>query len=291
MVPGPRFASGTPQMHPISQPYSMDPSQTHSPNDFHGADEIGAQSTPASGLAGIIERFQDYMDDVVLPGVYKLPETFSVSLGSRLVCCRIYCFVTAFSTVPLMQILKDSINLESQQRATTIARTLATLNQSSIAQGILADVSITFAAQEQGDIDSYIIDAISGDIIAPNKKSGEYLDIEFVHSARKAQDRQAVKQVDDETVVALEAIFVRDPTTAQLIPKAYAVVKYKMGNVALGDERTMSLFIQTLFIALIVGLLLFYFLYQVIDYPIRDLNDQLDTALKRYFKFGNGLPL
>jgi hypothetical protein len=42
----------------------------------------------------------------------------------------------------------------------------------------------------------------------------------------------------------------------------------------------LSLFITTLFISLVLGLVLFYFLYKMVENPIRSMNQQLDTALK-----------
>ncbi|MEO0336593.1 MAG: hypothetical protein AAF202_09365, partial [Pseudomonadota bacterium] len=44
--------------------------------------------------------------------------------------------------------------------------------------------------------------------------------------------------------------------------------------------KTLSLFIQTLFIGLIVGSVLFFFLYKMIHYPIASMNQQLNDALK-----------
>lgn len=53
-----------------------------------------------------------------------------------------------------------------------------------------------------------------------------------------------------------------------------------MASLAVDNSQVLSLFVTTLFIALLLGLVLFYFLYKVVEYPIRSLNLQLDTALK-----------
>jgi len=57
-------------------------------------------------------------------------------------------------------------------------------------------------------------------------------------------------------------------------------VFYDMSSLAVDNGRVLSLFITTLFISLILGFILFYFLYKTIEYPIRNINKQLDTALK-----------
>ena len=61
---------------------------------------------------------------------------------------------------------------------------------------------------------------------------------------------------------------------------AYSVVIYDMGTLAVNDGRTLSLFIQTFFIALFVGSILFFFMYKLIEYPYTEINRQLDAALK-----------
>ena len=53
-----------------------------------------------------------------------------------------------------------------------------------------------------------------------------------------------------------------------------------MGALAVDDSKTISLFIQTLFIALLVGSILFFFLYKIVSYPISNINQQLDQSLK-----------
>jgi hypothetical protein len=53
-----------------------------------------------------------------------------------------------------------------------------------------------------------------------------------------------------------------------------------MSSLAVDNAQVLSLFITTLFIALLIGSVLFYFLYKMIEFPFKSLNEQLDTALK-----------
>jgi len=57
-------------------------------------------------------------------------------------------------------------------------------------------------------------------------------------------------------------------------------VIYDVGSLAFDDGHVLSLFFQTLIIACIIGLLLFFFMYKLIEYPISTLNEQLDVALR-----------
>ena len=62
--------------------------------------------------------------------------------------------------------------------------------------------------------------------------------------------------------------------------KAHAIVLYDIGSLAFDDGRALSLFMQTIVIASVIGLLIFYFMYKLVEYPITSLNSQLDIAMR-----------
>ncbi|MCB0414657.1 MAG: FHA domain-containing protein [Bdellovibrionales bacterium] len=226
-----------------------------------------------------LQMIQNYLDEVVLPGVYKIPEMLEFKWTLGLFVGLFILFVTSLSSVPLLRILKSSIEQESQNRAMTIAKTLALANQSSINLEEETTLSVQTAINEQGVDEAFIFNGANRKVWAPASRVGKDPDIPFIYSAMKLE-KKSVKQVDDDTIVAIHPIKKYDPNTGTQISRAFAVVVYKMGSLAVDDSRTLSLFIQTFFIALIVGGILFYFLYKVIEYPIKDLNQQLDSALK-----------
>jgi hypothetical protein len=120
---------------------------------------------------------------------------------------------------------------------------------------------------------------LDGNIVAPAAQAASYPDIPFVHEARKL-GKEAVKQIDDNTVVAMyPIIFFNQDTGAQAVTH-WAVVMYDMQSLAVNNGQVLSLFITTLFFALILGGLLYFFLYKIIEFPIREINRQLDSALK-----------
>lgn len=256
--------------------YSPQPQQPH---EDEQDPQAAAQVQVPQGLQGIIQVVKNYIDDVLMPGVYKLAELMEFKWLLASFVAAFIIFVTVFSSIPLMQILKESIELESRQRASTIARTLALINQSHVASGNNTSVSVQYALTEPGKIEAYVINSLDGSIIAPINQIGQSLDVEYVHEARK-QSKDSVKQIDDETIVSVYPIDVYNSQSGKSEAKAFAVVVYKMGKVAVNDKSILSLFIQTLFIAIILGGVLYFFLYKIIDYPIKNLNKQLDGALK-----------
>lgn len=243
----------------------------------------GAQGFQAAAVAQKIpvwiEQVQSYIDREVLPGVYKVPELFELRWVLAGFMGLFILLVTSLSTIPLIHILKVSIEEQSQQHALTIATTLAKVNRPALMQGMDTSVSVDLALSRPGVKTALIISNLDGNIIAPASKAGTYPDLPFVHEARKL-NREAVRQVDDNTVAAVVPIEFFNAETGTQQVTADAVVFYDMGSIAVDNSQVISLFISTLFIALLVGSILFYFLYKIVEFPFKSLNSQLDSALK-----------
>jgi hypothetical protein len=222
---------------------------------------------------------QNYMETVVLPGVYSLPEMFEFKWVLAGFMAAFIILVTALSTIPLVQILKVSIEEESQQHALTIATTLARINRPFLISGQETGANVEVATSRPGVTHAYIISNIDGNIIAPAAEAGKFPNMPFVHEGRK-DNKESVRQIDDNTVVALVPVQVYNQETGSQTVTHWAVVLYDMSSLAVDNGRVLSLFITTLFIALLIGFVLFYFLYKMIENPIRSINRQLDTALK-----------
>lgn len=220
---------------------------------------------------------QEYVDRVVLPGVYRLAEMMEFKWLLGLFMAAFILLVTSLSTIPLIRILRDSVEEQSQQHALTIAATLAKVNEAAIRDGIYTAINMTTA--NRVGVDAMIVQALDGKIIAPSSRAETYPDIPFVHEARKLP-RESVKQVSGDTVVAVHPIEAYNAETGSRGTLAYSVVVYDMSTLAVDDSKTISLFVITLFIASILGALLFFFLYKLIEYPLKSLNMQLDTALR-----------
>lgn len=227
-----------------------------------------------------ISYLQKYMDEVALPGVYKLLEWTDFKSLLALFVAGFVVLVTIMSSVPLVRILKESVQQESQNRARTIARNLALMNRSALSQGIYSSVNVDMAIREPGVTEAYIISNINGDIIAPAKLAGKYVEEPFVNRARK-EVSEVIEQINDSTIGALVPIRQFNSMTNTESVAAHAVVIYDMGSLAVDDSRTLSLIVQVLVISLIFGSILYFLLYKIILRPIDDLNSQLDAALRQ----------
>lgn len=275
-----------PPMHiPQNMPHSMPQGMPQPMNSMPGPDMMQAGSpapAPAyhpGGVKALLEKAQQYLERVALPGVYKLPqfvELKMVLLGFVVV----FIFTTTLlSMIPMVQITRASIVNESKRRAASIARTVATLNSTALLQNSYSSLSTNAAETEDGVKQVLIVQQTDGMILAPATRAGTTPDLPFVHVARREMRPQSV-EVDSSTIGASFPIGLFDPNTGEQVVRAHAIVLYDIGNLAFDDGRAISLFMQTLLIASLVGLVLFFFMYKLIEYPLNSLNAQLDTAMR-----------
>lgn len=236
-------------------------------------------SVPDIETKTLKQKAEDFLENSILAGIYQLPTHLEFSWVLGIFMLSFILLVTSLSTIPLLNILKESVEEESQQHALTIANNLAQYNLDPLLQGIESSVSVTFALKRPGVKEAYVLSNLDGSVIAPAHKAGSFPDIPFVPEARQ-RDKAEVSQVSSDTVVAVVPIQFFNAETGTQTTKAHAVIVYDMGSLAVDDGKTLSLFIQTLFIALLIGSVLFFFMFKLIEFPFKELNLQIDRALK-----------
>nr|BFD61734.1 hypothetical protein BdHM001_04150 [Bdellovibrio sp. HM001]BFD65546.1 hypothetical protein HAGR004_05680 [Bdellovibrio sp. HAGR004] len=278
----PAMPMGMPEQQPMSMgmPHGMPQPMAGMP----GMASPGVAPAPApafqqGGFRGLMDKLNDYMDRVALPGVYRLPQFVEMRMVLLGFVVLFIFSTTLLSMIPMVQITRASIINESKRRASSIARTVATLNQSALIQNSYSSLSTNAAEAEDGVKQVLIVQQSDGMILAPASRAGTTPDLPFVHSARREMRPQAM-EVDSSTIGASFPIGLFDPNTGEQSVKAHAIVLYDVGSLAFDDGRAISLFMQTLVIASLLGLLIYYFMYKLIEYPLVALNAQLDTAMR-----------
>lgn len=273
---------GQPWAQPNYQP-NFEPQQSHLQMAAQNPADAPQQSPQPNGNAFEVIKAQAeaYIDAVVMPGVFTLAKRFElrwVLAG----CVAVYILmVTVLATIPMSNLIKTSIQAESQRRALTIARNLAVSNRQAILDKMEISVSTRQAEVEEGVSTALIIDSDDGHVIAPANQRGSSVDKPFIHSARKEnREKEVVQQIDDSTVGASVPITYFNSNTGQSATAAYAVVLYDMGSTALNRGQTFSLFLQALAFASALGAILFFFFMRLVEEPIRQLNSDLDAALR-----------
>lgn len=223
--------------------------------------------------------FKGYIHNVVLPGVYKLAEWIEFKWVITSFVILFITLVLVFSSVPLVQILKSSVEQESKNHAESIALTVAQLNRRGIQSGSTATLSVAYAQRRPGVKKAYIINAADGRILSPASLAQTYPKDSFIHQARK-QDTKTIKKLNSSTMVAAVPIDFYNPETGENTPAAYSIVYYDMASLSVGGTTIFSLLVQNLFIACILGFILLFFLINLIEFPIRSINFQFNESLK-----------
>ena len=235
-------------------------------------------NTQDSFIKNIQKLVKTYIDNVVLPGVYKLAEwiEFKVVVASFVI--GFIVLVTVFSSFPLISILKSSMEQESRNNAENIAITLAMANRNHLKKGLQTAVSVDYALSRQGVEKAFIISAVDGRILAPAEVAHTYPKSSLIHKARK-RDQKTVEKINS-SIAAIVPIRFYNPETGENTPRAYSVVIYSMSSLAIVTKKVASLLIQTFLVACAMGFVLFFFLINLIEFPVRSINSQLGRALK-----------
>ncbi len=283
--------SNGPQQHHQQPPPTSDFNASEDMMNVHGNLAFQPQATPSTLATPEIDEhsppaettnksfftnIQDYFETVVMPGIYQLAQwaEFKWILGAFIL---IYILlVTLLAVFPLMQISEERILKESQLRAVEIAKGLAQRYRSAINQGL----SSTFVVREErleGVDTAMIIAANDGHILAPARKIGSHADVPFIHRARK-KSILSIEQLQNNTIGVSIPIRSIDPDGESFI-KAFSVLIYNVS--VLKFEDVIRLFVQVLAFALSIGFILFILFYRLIEYPIRQMNIQMDQALKK----------
>ena len=235
---------------------------------------------PKGLIEGISDSIKNYVHESVLPGVYQLATWMEFK---TLVACFVGAFVLlviSLSSVPLISILKSSIEQESLNNAETIAQSLVTANKEKIKKELLSGLNIDYALRRPGVKKALIISALDGRVLAPSHLAHTFPEESFIHSARK-QDQKTVKVVDNSSeILAMVPISLYSPETGNSTPKAYSVIIYQMESLKQGVTKVFTLIAQASLIAFLLGAILFFFLIHLIEFPIRSINHQIGKALK-----------
>lgn len=239
-----------------------------------------AQTAPAASVVNesLSDKMDNFMEEKVMPALYKLAVIFSFKQILQAFVLIFIFSVTILATVPLTNIIKESNLKEAQKRAKGVARSLAKQNEAALLAGQFSSLTVTEALKEEGIKDAIIVQQSDGLIVAPPEKAGRDEASTIVINARK-EARSISMQVDSNHIGASFPIAVYDPATGEASPKYHAVVKYDISSLNFDEGRIVSLFMQTLIIASLLGMILYQLFARMIDYPLRNLNAQIDKAL------------
>ena len=266
-------------LHPLIQQayFQQAPAQTNLGESV----QAPAQSIQTKGalLSNLKTVVKNYVDEVILPGVYFLAEMINVRAVVALFVILFVVVVTTLSTFPLVGILKSSVEGESRDNAESIAVAVAQSNQSATKKGLYDAMNLNYALKRPGVKKAYIVSAVDGRILAPSDVAHSYPKESLIHKGRK-ESGVTVNKSSRSSLIAMAPISIYNPDTGDMSPKAYSVVVYDMSSLFVSMKQIISLLSQTSLITAIFGFILFFLLIKLIEFPVRSLSQQLDHALK-----------
>lgn len=271
--------NAAPQLNPYSTSLASSQPQLHA---MHG--KVDPSKTPQhlqnqNAVEALMGQTQDFVERVALPGIYKLGEWFEFRLVIALFVVLFVFAVTLLAMIPTFRSAKESVMGESLRRALSVARHLGEINQKALLEGQIGNLSTHSAELEEGVKDVFIVQKSDGAILAPASKAGRIAEQSFVHKAR-TEDRPISEEISPTQIGASAPIGQFDPATGLPSVKAYAIVIYDVSGMALDESRALSLFMQILVLAGLIGSILFYLLVKFVEKPIKELNFHLDTAMR-----------
>ena len=249
-----------------------------SPNTGHAGPDLRVVDNEIPIPHNFAEKAKGYFENVVMPGIYKLPELTDFKNILLLFILMFIFSVTSLQVLPMVQRLKSSVQNESQRRALTIAKNLEAINREHLAQGRTSLLDVSIASREEG-VNEALIVSYDQTVMAPANKAQAYSTLPFVSEAVR-DDNQFVKQISDSLIGASIPIKAYNPETGTAKPIAFAIVIYNMGGLAVNSASTISLYVINLTIAIILGVILYVFLLKLFEFPFKTINRQLDNSLK-----------
>ncbi len=283
----PNFVSIMPESVPYSSPISSGANALATTPELSSLAHASAagpmmsahnKSEEAKPQLTLQEKFENYVENVALPGVYEYSYKFDLKYVVLSFVIFFVLLVTALSVIPVLKVSQDFVVAESGRRADSLAKMLVQENREYVINDNEISVNIRAVANEPGVDQAFIIDTTDGRIIAPTNQRGRYSKIPFVQRARKKSSRY--KEILDGQIAVSRPILYNNPQTGEPSARAHAVVIYSLDKAALDIPRTLSLMIQILLITMIAGGILYFFLYKVITKPLYDLNEAINVALK-----------
>lgn len=237
-----------------------------------------SQQSYDSKKLSLKDKFQNYIDQVLLPGVYKLAQYVEFQyliLGF----VTVFIFTVTFLNMnPALQLVEETIQTEALRKTRSLAKNLAQYNQAFFTQGDFAAMNTDMAEAEEGVRQVLIVQQSDGMILSPASKAGTTASVPRIRNI--LNETKSISFIENDLIIAASPMGTYDPVRGEGVIKAFSIVIYDLKSRKISSGRTISLFMQSLLIATLIGLILYFFMIRLIEFPLNSLNAQIDTALK-----------
>ena len=246
----------------------------------------------SSSHPDIFEKAQTFVEKKIIPDVVRLSDRLGLKGLFISIASLFILLVSTLSVLPMHIVTQDSVKNEAFLRALSVARALASVNEERMrTEGVKGFVT-ELIFKEPGVEDAYLIGP-DGMVVAPLELAGSLpKHVSFAREVR-SRPREFVREMSG-LVMAAVPVMAFDSRQQMNVAKAHVIVAYRPEVLKFNDERVFGLFIQVLFIGFLVGWLLFFSLYKVVEYLFRHIYQELEKAVRsgaEQIEFQHKLPV
>lgn len=230
------------------------------------------------------QKLLELMDEKILLPFYGVVKTVDWRwiLSSILLASLVASVI--LSVIPIVRWGKIITSKEAVERAQTVVAQTVRENYRIIAKtNDFTGLTVEAADNEPGMLGVYIIDAKTRQILAPpkyyNKSLTDSYSLAAVEKILKGGDKVDRAQIEreDGIWVLAQPIKLASPDTS-----ATNVVAIVLANFEVSSEITTTFepLVEASLFAVLLSLGAFFFIYKMVTYPVVQMNEQLDAALK-----------
>ncbi len=232
------------------------------------------------------DKIKFLFEKYVLNFIYNMNEKYEWKAIFTFLFVFLVVGASIVSVYPVLDRVEIKLEREARERALLIARQISERNSLAIYEKTETKIDIGFAEKEKGVLSAYIID-MEGRIIAPARKLNQYLTQQYESAFGaisktyfKNNEKDEVGKIYGNSFFVAVPIRVFEPTQGKNVSTAIAIVNYDLNQI-LFDDGTVSLaYLQAMILAAIIGIIVYFSLYQLTLKPIQTLNNDADQALK-----------
>lgn len=230
-------------------------------------------------LNKLFTDFNSFVEENILVHFYEILN-FSSFKGLFLMSFFAAITLSAFLSVfPIQNEIQSSILAEGKQRALSIARALAHLNEKPLSLGQSASLSVNFAKAEPGVQSAYLISTADTSVLAPASQSGGFAKSSFANMAAKIHNEHT-EILGSNKIGASVPITLYNPTLGRNSAEAIAVVTYKPLSSMSSFSKIISIGLQNFILFFIFCSAIFFLLFKLISKVFSQINEQVEAAIK-----------
>ncbi len=258
---------------------------------LHQAAGLGGEAPKKDTPQSLKERIQFIFENYILNFAYNLNEKHEW----RTLMAGMFVILVVFGSIggvyPLVEATKEKLTQEAAGRALVLARQMVDRNSTHIFEKNESKLDVSYIEREPGVRAAYITD-MEGRVLAPSRLLNQYLteptEAAFSASARvkfnelESLERRA--QIIGDTAAVAVPLKIFSPTVSKNVTVAIGYVFYDKTLVTVDSGTEMLNYIQSMIVAAIFAVIVYFTLYRLTIRPIETLNHEIDQVLK-----GNGM--